>query len=237
MRQPNAKSISVSDLAGIAMITPAEGIALLENALRSGDAPHGRITPGDGPASNCAGNSGLYSNYSAPQGPLSAAPATQDSKFLAAYRQAPESQQRSLLLTQLQSSRRANDWGRICSKAVPVDQALSDMGLDSLASLELCNKLEENLNIPVPSTLVYDYPTLSDMADYFFRQLSGTVAVAAPSSHSSECQTATTHTPPEVRAQETIKNCRTADPDEEEDYSHFEQQPATNDDKSLPRHA
>ena len=172
------------DLAGIAMITPAEGIALLENALRSGDAQLAALRLEMDRLPTRWKQRPLF-EFLAPQGPLSAAPATQDSKFLAAYRQAPESQQRSLLLTQLQCLV-AQTIGANCSKSVPVDQALSDMGLDSLASLELCNNLEENLNIPVPSTLVYDYPTLSDMADYFFRQLSGTVAVAAQSSHSSD---------------------------------------------------
>ena len=41
------------------------------------------------------------------------------------------------------------------------------MGLDSLATLELANNLEESLSVAVPSTLVYDYPTLNGMADYF----------------------------------------------------------------------
>ena len=48
------------------------------------------------------------------------------------------------------------------------------MGLDSLATLELANNLEESLRVAIPSTLVYDYPTLNNMADYFADRLNPT---------------------------------------------------------------
>ena len=50
---------------------------------------------------------------------------------------------------------------------IPSDQALSDLGLDSLASLELTHRIEESLETTVSSTLVYDFPTLNDMVGHF----------------------------------------------------------------------
>ncbi len=74
-------------------------------------------------------------------------------------------------------------------KSIPSDRALSDMGLDSLASLELGNNLEESLNIPIPSTLVYDYPTLANMVDYFLGLLGPTEAASDAQSGQLEADT------------------------------------------------
>ena len=63
--------------------------------------------------------------------------------------------------------------------SIPSDQALSDLGLDSLASLELSHRIEESLATSVSSTLVYDYPTLNDMVGHFV-QLLPTDSSSAP---------------------------------------------------------
>ena len=50
----------------------------------------------------------------------------------------------------------------------PIDlkQPLSDLGLDSLMAVELRSVLSTDLGHSLPSTLVFDYPTLAALADY-----------------------------------------------------------------------
>ncbi|MEO0349110.1 MAG: SDR family NAD(P)-dependent oxidoreductase [Cyanobacteria bacterium P01_A01_bin.15] len=46
-----------------------------------------------------------------------------------------------------------------------------DLGMDSLTALELKNTLQTNLGISLPSTLVFDYPTVAALLDYLATQL------------------------------------------------------------------
>ena len=47
-----------------------------------------------------------------------------------------------------------------------VGVGFSDMGMDSLMSIELRRRLERGLEIHLPSTLVFEYPTVAALSDY-----------------------------------------------------------------------
>ncbi|MEW7977672.1 MAG: acyltransferase domain-containing protein, partial [Candidatus Sedimenticola endophacoides] len=58
---------------------------------------------------------------------------------------------------------------------VGVDQGLLAFGLNSLMAVELRNVLQLKLGKPIPATLVFDYPTISSIAEYL---LADVLAVA-----------------------------------------------------------
>jgi len=91
-------------------------------------------------------------------------------EFLATYLATPKSQQGNHLLAHLRSLV-ALTLGLKDPASIPSDQVLSDLGLDSLASLELSHRIEESLATSVSSTLVFDYPTLNDMVGHFVQLL------------------------------------------------------------------
>ncbi|CQD20060.1 acyl transferase domain-containing protein [Mycobacterium europaeum] len=49
--------------------------------------------------------------------------------------------------------------------------ALSDLGFDSLTALQLRNRLEADLHIKVPATIVWAYSTAGELADYLLERL------------------------------------------------------------------
>ena len=57
----------------------------------------------------------------------------------------------------------------IIGAAVEPEEPLMAAGLDSLGAVELRNAIQRSLEIEVPSTFVFDYPTISAMASYVVR--------------------------------------------------------------------
>jgi len=55
-------------------------------------------------------------------------------------------------------------------------RALRDLGLDSLLSVSLRNELAATLGLDLPSTLLFDYPTLDALSAFLLDQLAGSEA-------------------------------------------------------------
>lgn len=60
---------------------------------------------------------------------------------------------------------------RLSPKGIPSDAFFSDLALDSLRSLELRNRLEHGLNLTLPATLVWQFPTIDDLAPHLAEKL------------------------------------------------------------------
>ena len=153
------------DLAGIGMLTPAEGIAILEKSVTANEVHVAAVRLEWEQLPTRWKQRPLFDQL---QVSVAEPAATQPKAgtFLAAFHATADSQKRDCLLAHLRNLV-GKTLGIASPAAIPSDQALSDLGLDSLASLELSHSLEESLETKVSSTLVYDFPTLNDLVGHF----------------------------------------------------------------------
>jgi acyl carrier protein len=59
-------------------------------------------------------------------------------------------------------------------------QRLFDLGLDSLTSVELGTRLKAQLGIPLPSTLLFDFPTVEALGNHLVKQVLAPLAAGGP---------------------------------------------------------
>lgn len=62
--------------------------------------------------------------------------------------------------------------GHASGQDVSVNSAFQDLGFDSMAGVELRNRLKNKTGLPLSRTLIFDYPTPIEFADYLAEQLS-----------------------------------------------------------------
>jgi acyl transferase domain-containing protein/acyl-CoA synthetase (AMP-forming)/AMP-acid ligase II/acyl carrier protein len=80
--------------------------------------------------------------------------------------EATPSEQQYLLLIEHLRSVIASILGLTSPRSIELRQGLSDLGLDSIMSIEVRGRLEAELESSLPATLLFDYPTLETLADY-----------------------------------------------------------------------
>jgi len=64
-----------------------------------------------------------------------------------------------------------NVLGMPTEQSLDLHQSFFDMGLDSLMAVELRTRLQTCLGLTLPTTLVFDYPTITTLVDYLISQL------------------------------------------------------------------
>jgi myxalamid-type polyketide synthase MxaB len=161
---------------GIATIAPQQGLHLLGELLRQ-KAPQVGVLPVD------------WSQFlrQFPASPFLEAfaqkvetPPAQRSELLERLQNISEAERRDVLKSYLQGQI-AKVLNLNSPEQIEPRQRLFDLGLDSLMAVELKNYLETSLGLTMPTTLLFDYPTLEALVDYFNGEiiLSETVEVSA----------------------------------------------------------
>jgi len=92
-------------------------------------------------------------------------PATQQPQLLHQLKQAQPGESRNLLVAHIRAEV-AQVLGVDSPQAIDVHRGLFEIGLDSLMSIELKGRLETSVGQSLPSTLVFNYPTVSDLTGY-----------------------------------------------------------------------
>ncbi|WP_203690006.1 type I polyketide synthase [Streptomyces sp. SID12488] len=95
------------------------------------------------------------------------------SSYAERVRAMPEAERRRVLLD-LVRTHAARALGEGTAEDIEADRGFVDLGVDSLASLDLQEKLLEATGVDLPSTLIFDHPTAAALADHLCAELGGT---------------------------------------------------------------
>nr|ADB12491.1 EpoD [Sorangium cellulosum] len=162
---------------GMGALSPAQGTALLGQALARPETQLGAMSLDVRAASQASG---------------AAVPPVWRALVRAEARHAAAGAQGALAarLGALPEARRADEVRKVvqaeiarvlswsAASAVPVDRPLSDLGLDSLTAVELRNVLGQRVGATLPATLAFDHPTVDALTRWLLDKV---LAVAEPS--------------------------------------------------------
>lgn len=90
----------------------------------------------------------------------------QKSELLEKLEEAPPEKKRGILFAFV-TQEVARVLGLGDQETLPLDTGFFELGVDSLTAVELRNRLQAALGTALPTTLIFNYPTLTAMIDYF----------------------------------------------------------------------
>ncbi len=159
---------------GLGWMKPADAFPRLERLLRAG-VTHAAVMPMDWQRFASKLRPGADRTYfgsvipQLAQGPAADVAQRQDGR-LVEWQAAPQSERRSLVAAHLHE-RALSVLGLDPSTRLDVRAPLKDAGLDSLMAVELRNALVRSIGHSLPATLLFDYPSLDQLASYLMKTL------------------------------------------------------------------
>ena len=96
--------------------------------------------------------------------------ATPDHSFSQRLAQAAPDERRALIAAHI-TRQTAEVLGWDAGKPLDPDRGFFELGMDSMLSLELRNRLQRSFSRPLPATLVFKHPSIASLADYFAAEL------------------------------------------------------------------
>jgi len=171
-------------LEGLGSLTAAQGLAILEY-LMNGDCSQAGVVPIDWPRFLRHSQAmPFFSKLAA-----SSVPETSNVVGILEQMERAGEDERFALLSSHIESQVARILGRAPSEHIATDKGLFSLGLDSLASLVLRNRLQSSLQCALPSTLVFNHPTIHALARYLASEkLTAWFPVTAEDAESQEKQ-------------------------------------------------
>ena len=152
--------------AGFDPIPPAEALEILGRLLRT-DAAQVGLIPADWPKVLSA----LFDDEPPPMfANLASAPAVARDHLLPALERTPLPIRRRKLEDHLRGLI-VSTMGRNPFPSPENDLSFFELGMDSLMSLALRNRLQTDLDRTLPSTVALEYPTIPELADYLIRSV------------------------------------------------------------------
>jgi acyl transferase domain-containing protein/acyl carrier protein/phospholipid N-methyltransferase len=111
---------------------------------------------------------------------------TRKAEFIGELEKTPDSERQKFLIAYV-CSQVAKVLGLNPSDPLDVHLGFFDIGMDSLTSVELRNRLQTDLECNLPATVVFDYPTVESLADYLIREVPSLAAmISAPPDKAAE---------------------------------------------------
>ncbi|MBI2191128.1 MAG: hypothetical protein HYU36_03950 [Planctomycetes bacterium] len=151
---------------GVQPIEERQGLEMLEKLMQQGEAQVGALRMNWSRLPEAAASSPFLSEIRAAAGP-GARPARSD--LLQRLEAAPAADRRPMLLAHLREQV-AKVLGLKSLEEVPEGQGFAEMGMDSLTSVELRNRIQASLGQSLPPTVAFDYPTVSALAGYLIER-------------------------------------------------------------------
>jgi acyl carrier protein len=157
---------------GVAELSAADGLALFDAALAAGESvlvpvKLAELKDADRPAALLRGLVTAAPRRAAVAGPKAAAPETGLAERLTGL----SAQERDATVLELVREHTAAVLGYDDASAVGVEKGFTDLGIDSLAALELRNRLGAASGLRLPATLIFDYPSPMPLTRHLLAEL------------------------------------------------------------------
>jgi acyl carrier protein/NADP-dependent 3-hydroxy acid dehydrogenase YdfG len=159
---------------GLRVMPSEQALAVLGDLLGSTDMPQVTIAAVDWnvlkPVYEAKRRRPFLECIATPQRGNSTRPFTKQPQLLDQLKRAQPGESRDLLVAHIRAEV-AHVLGVDPPQAIDVHRGLFELGLDSLMSIEIKGRLEASVGQSLPSTLVFNYPTVSALAEYLAKQV------------------------------------------------------------------